>query len=49
MDHIKRFEDMLLFKPFLDDKNEIELDRDFFIETLRSDTKVSISWNFKIY
>jgi hypothetical protein len=43
IDDMKAFEDMLLFKPFLDEKNESELDRDFFIETLRSDTKVSIS------
>jgi hypothetical protein len=43
MDDMKAFEDMLLFKPFLDEKNESELDRDFFIETLRSDTKVSVS------
>ena len=43
MDDMKAFEDMLLFKPFLDEKNESELDRAFFIETLRSDTKVSVS------
>lgn len=43
MYHLKRFEDALLFKPFLDGKIESELDNDCFMESLRYDTKVSIS------